>query len=115
MAFPSVDHTAVLASLKQGFDAQGSPADVVLRNAAGSFTVQATQGYRRVESLTPGLVQNVLRIRVLASEWDQVAPTDRYPEKGDMITMWGKTQIVEQVHIRAMGTTTYMYIMEMKG
>ena len=113
MGFPDVDWQKIQANLKRAFDAQGTATQFRLHPEGNIITVKATRGYRRSEAITDGLLQAGFKVRILASEWDPIAP--RAPRQGDRIRMLGREHAIEEVHELAVGAEWLMYVMIMKG
>lgn len=114
MAFPNIDVATIKAQLKQAYDANGTDTEFVLRDGAGSFTIPAIQGFRSAEDMTSGLTQNIMRVRILADDWDAASP-DRLPQVGDQLTMWDRRHAIENVHVRGINGDKIMYVLNLKG
>lgn len=109
----AVDWDAVRATVEAVVQENGTDALFDLRGG-GTFTIKATTGYLNSQDITAGLQQRGFRIRVLTTEWDVASP-GRPPEKGDLVTIWGRQHGIDAVHHRGVADVSLMYVLTILG
>lgn len=112
MGFPTIDYSAAVAKYHEAVLQNGTTLDVRLRTGE-TFTIKGTLGKLQPEDLTEGLTQQGYKLKIPAAHWD--AATDRPPEKGDQITMWGRRSAIMSWYMRGVGDDFAVYNLLMKG
>ena len=115
MAFPNVDWFKVRDAFDQMIEANGSDADVKLRDST-QFQMRMVERNRMPNSeLTSGISQREFSALCMYHRWVAAAPADREPEKGDQITMNGRRKAVDSVGRVGPDATPIGYIMRFRG
>ena len=112
MSFPDVGFANALDKLEQAMVENGTLFDVHLHTGE-TFQVKGTMGKLAPDEMTPSMIQQGHRVRILAKHWDAAA--GKPPAKGDQITAWTHRSAVESWYRRGLGDTLAMYVLVLKG
>jgi hypothetical protein len=106
---PAINFAKYNSTIAQEFIANGATISVRLRDGT-TFSIKGFEKRQAVEELTDGLVQQGYFVRVIASQWDNLA--GRSPDKGDQLTLYKRRHAIESWQRRGIAD---MYILRLRG